>query len=105
MYFVKTNSLLRKFDLVDIKHVPQFENQEANDLAQIASMYRDSKEKLEELIKVKEKLISTSVLGLVLSKTKLVEVEELGYLNPKIFKTFSIDNLPNNDWRDQSYSS
>lgn len=44
MYFVKANLLLRRFDEVDIKHVSQFENQEANDLEQISSGYRVSKE-------------------------------------------------------------
>lgn len=57
MYVVITNSLLKRFDSVDIKHVPRLENQEANDLVQIAPGYKVSKEKLEELIKVKEKLI------------------------------------------------
>lgn len=62
MYFIATNSLLKIFDSVNNKHVPQLENQETNDFAQIASGYRVSKEKLEELIKVKEKLISTIIL-------------------------------------------
>lgn len=39
MYFVKANSLLSRFDEVDIKHVPRIKNQEANDLVQIASKY------------------------------------------------------------------
>lgn len=46
MYFVKVNSLLRKFDIVDIKHVLRIENQEANNLAQIALGYKVYKEKL-----------------------------------------------------------
>lgn len=54
--------IVKRFYLVDIKHVPRLENQEANDLTPIASDYRVSKEKLEELIKVKEKLILTSIL-------------------------------------------
>lgn len=64
MYFVKVNSLLKKFDMVNIKHVPRIENQEANDLDQIASGYRVSKEKLEELIEVRDKSISKSVLAI-----------------------------------------
>lgn len=85
--------------MVDIKHVSRFENQEANELAQFFLGYRVSKEKLEELIKVKDKLVSNTVLALELSKTKLVGVEELVDLNPKIFKTFSIDNLSTDEWR------
>lgn len=44
MYFFKANSLWKKFDMVDIKHAPHFENKEANDLAQITSGYIVSKE-------------------------------------------------------------
>lgn len=33
MYSVKEKSLLKKFEMVNIKHVPRIENQEANDLA------------------------------------------------------------------------
>lgn len=37
MYFVIVNRLIKRFDYVDIQHVPRPENQEANDLAQITS--------------------------------------------------------------------
>lgn len=43
IYFVKANSLLRKFDMVDIKHVSRIENQEASDLTQICLGYAVSK--------------------------------------------------------------
>lgn len=39
LYFVKANSLLKKFDMVDIKGVPRIENQEADDLAYITLGY------------------------------------------------------------------
>lgn len=57
MYFVTANSLLKRSDSIDTKHVSLLENQEANVLEQIASSYRVSKPKLEELIEVKEKLV------------------------------------------------
>ncbi|WJX45968.1 hypothetical protein P8452_32810 [Trifolium repens] len=41
----------------DIEHIPRLENQEANDLAQIASGYKMSKEKLTQLIEIKEKMV------------------------------------------------
>lgn len=47
MYFVNVNSLLRRFDEVNLKHVPRIKNQETNELSQIASNYRVSKEMLE----------------------------------------------------------
>src|SRR3954467_2092874 len=50
MYFVMINRLLKKFEYVELKHVSRVNNQEANDLAQLASGYKVSKEKLEELI-------------------------------------------------------
>jgi hypothetical protein len=57
-YFVITFSLLKYFDSYDIQHVPRVENQEANDLAQIASAYKISKERFDELIEIKNKSIS-----------------------------------------------
>jgi hypothetical protein len=49
-YSIIAYSLVKRFDLVDIQHVPRVKNQEANDLAQIASRYKVSKGKLEELV-------------------------------------------------------
>jgi propanediol dehydratase large subunit len=43
--------------------VSRIENQEVNDLAQIASRYRVSKEKLEKLIEIKDKLILTNTVS------------------------------------------
>ena len=42
IYFVTANALLKRFDQANIQHVPRIENQEANDLAQIALGYRVS---------------------------------------------------------------
>ena len=61
MYFVVANRLLRKFEYMDIKHIPRLKNQEANDLAQIASGYKVSKEKLEELVEVRGKVLATKL--------------------------------------------
>lgn len=52
MYFVIVNRLIKCFDFVDIQHIPQLENKEENELAQVASGYKVSKEKLENLIEV-----------------------------------------------------
>ncbi|KAK2414108.1 hypothetical protein QL285_036739 [Trifolium repens] len=75
-YFVVANSLLKRFDRVDIEHVPRIENQEANDLAQIASGYKISKEKLEELIEIKNKLIVNQPVSTELLMQKLVGADE-----------------------------
>lgn len=58
IYFVTEKSLLKRFDNVTLDHIPRIENEEANELAQITPRYKLSKETLEELVKVKEKLIS-----------------------------------------------
>jgi hypothetical protein len=52
--------------------VPRLENQEANDLAQISSWYKISKEKLTQLIEIKEKKILQEPLSEHLSMPKLV---------------------------------
>ncbi|CAJ2674166.1 unnamed protein product [Trifolium pratense] len=89
------------------EHVPRIENQEANDLAQIASGYKVSKEKLEQLIEIKEKLISNKPMQLKLSIPKLEGAEmspndinstdkEMNYDE---FQIFVIDNLVDGDWR------
>lgn len=50
--------LLEYFEVADIMHVPRNENQEANDLAHVASGYKISKSKLHEIIEVGEKMVS-----------------------------------------------
>ncbi|KAK2425570.1 hypothetical protein QL285_024341 [Trifolium repens] len=71
-YFVIAISLLKRFDKVIFEHVPRIENQEANDLTQIASGYKISSEKLEELIEIKDKLIIDQPPSMELSMPKLV---------------------------------
>ncbi|XP_045802475.1 uncharacterized protein LOC123896075 [Trifolium pratense] len=109
-YFVIANTLLKRFDSIDIEHVPRIENQEANDLAQIASGYKVSKEKLEQLVEIKEKLISNEPMQLELSMPKLggahMSHNEINNSDQKMdhdiydeFQVFVIDNLVNGDWR------
>lgn len=43
MYFVIVNQLIKCFDFVDIQHIPRLENQEVDELAQIALGYKVSK--------------------------------------------------------------
>jgi hypothetical protein len=57
-HFAIAYSLLKRFDSIGIEHVPRFSNQQANDLAQIASGYKISKERFDELIEIKNKSIS-----------------------------------------------
>ncbi|XP_050888197.1 uncharacterized protein LOC127093327 [Lathyrus oleraceus] len=93
MYFVIANRLLKKFEYIDIKHVPRIKNQEANDLAQIASGYRISKEKLEEFVEVRGKAMAAR-----LSPTNL-ESTKLGYANKEEFEVLAIHTLMDTDWR------
>jgi hypothetical protein len=102
-YFVIASSLLDCFDHVDIEHVPQLENQEANDLAQIAYGYKMSKEKLTQLIEIKEKMVLQEPISEQLSIPKLVGAdtipqEEIENIHDN-FEIFAIDNLSDDDWR------
>lgn len=40
IYFILANRLLRRFEMVSIRHIPRLESQVANDLTQIASGYK-----------------------------------------------------------------
>ncbi|XP_058767999.1 uncharacterized protein LOC131641716 [Vicia villosa] len=88
-----TNRLLKKFEYVDLNHVSRIKNQEANDLAQLASGYKVSKERLEELIQVRGKAMTTR-----LSPTDL-ENTQLGFANQEEFEVLNIDALTDTDWR------
>ena len=57
MYVAKALSLLQKFDNVSIRHVRHIDNQEANDMDQLASGYKLYKENINEFIEVKDKLV------------------------------------------------
>ncbi|KAK2389329.1 hypothetical protein QL285_062925 [Trifolium repens] len=104
-YFVIASSLLNCFDHIDIEHVPRLENQEANDLAQIASGYKVSKEKLAQLIEIKEKMVLQEPISEQLSMPKLVGADIIPQINDEVkipqenFEIFAIDNLSDNDWR------
>ncbi|KAK2444202.1 hypothetical protein QL285_015246 [Trifolium repens] len=104
-YFSIASSLLDCFDHVDIEHVPRLENQEANDLAQIASGYKMSKEKLTQLIEIKEKMVLQEPISEQLSMPKLVGADTIPQINGEMknplenFQIFAIDNLSDNDWR------
>lgn len=64
-------SLLKRFNHVPINDIPGLENQEANDLAQIASGYKISKEGSDELVEVRDKIISVEIPLEVLSISRL----------------------------------
>ncbi|KAK2362505.1 hypothetical protein QL285_087565 [Trifolium repens] len=125
-YFVIAFSLLRQFESYDIQHVPRIENQEANDLAQIASGYKVSKETFEQLIEVKDKLVSSESFDEKLSMPKHLGADEHSFQeNLENFENFDtveqfessnlqnidmhferfateifvIDNLSDTDWR------
>ncbi|XP_072060300.1 uncharacterized protein [Arachis hypogaea] len=53
-YFNVTTELLSKFDSVIVRHVPRELNQEANELAQIASRYKIKPSTLEKLVRIKD---------------------------------------------------
>ena len=99
------SSLLNCFDHIVVEHVPRLKNQEANDLAQIASGYKMSKEKLTQLIEIKEKMVLQEPISEQLSMPKLVGADIIPQINDEVkipqenFEIFAIDNLSDNDWR------
>ena len=99
IYFATVTTLLKRFDRANVQHVPRIENQEANDLAQIASGYKVTKIKLEELIKIREKLASKEVDSNKLSTPKVWRARENDEIFENFAENFAIDNLSNNDWR------
>ncbi|XP_050908575.1 uncharacterized protein LOC127122253 [Lathyrus oleraceus] len=54
MYFIMANRLLRRFEMVSIRHIPRLENQVANDLAQIESGFR-----IRETVTTDQRLVCT----------------------------------------------
>ena len=93
MYYVVASRLLRKFDYANIRHIPRLKNQEANDLAQIAYGQKGLKEKLEDSIEVRGRIMETK-----LSPSDL-EMTKLGFSGGEIFEILTIDNLTDTDWR------
>jgi len=71
IYFATATALLKRFDRANNQHVPRIENQEANDLAQIASGYIITEIKCEELMKIREKRASKEPNSDKLSTPKL----------------------------------
>ena len=67
--------MLNSFESVNIQHVSRIENQEANDLALVTSGYMVYKQKLHQLIEIKDKFILIECPLTDLSMTKLVGAE------------------------------
>ncbi|XP_050895140.1 uncharacterized protein LOC127101734 [Lathyrus oleraceus] len=59
-HFVTATQLSKYFEVANIKHVSRDENQEASDLAQIVSGYKMSKSKFQDIIKVRERMVSNA---------------------------------------------
>ena len=93
MYFVIARHLLKNFEVVNIRHIPRLENQVANHLAQIASGYKVSKEKLQQEIEVRGRVASTKLSPIDLEITTLRNTDH------ENFEISFIDNLTEQDWR------
>src|SRR3954468_4752178 len=105
MYYAIVIRLLESFEHVEILHVPRSNNYIANELAQIASGYRVSKDKLEDMVEIKNKethevldksgQLSTSKFeGVGDNVESKVESKYLYAL-----EIFAIDNMTDADWR------
>jgi hypothetical protein len=92
IYFTTANALLKRFAHVEIKHIPRIENQEVNDLAQMASGYKVSKDQAQEPIEIRNKRSSkesppkkllTPKFGGMESSYKHLQGNELFKKNPE----------------------
>ncbi|XP_050908344.1 uncharacterized protein LOC127121967 [Lathyrus oleraceus] len=92
MYFVVTIRLLKKFEQVNLHHIPRKENQRANDLAQEASGYKAAKDQDEE-VQVREKVRAT-----LLSPSDL-SIIKLGAVDKYHFEILTVDDERESDWR------
>ena len=101
MYCAAANALLKRFTHVAIQHVPRTENQEANDLAQTASGYKVSKERMQEPIEIRNKCSSKEAQPkkLLIQKLGGVEVPDGHAQGTNLVEIFVINNLIDNDWR------
>ena len=61
MYQTLANALLKRFTHVEIRHLPRIENQEANDLAQMALGTRFQKTKSRSRLKSKTSVVRTTL--------------------------------------------
>ncbi|XP_050876091.1 uncharacterized protein LOC127079763 [Lathyrus oleraceus] len=92
MYFVVTIRLLKRFEQVNLQHIPRQENQRANDLAQEASGYKTTRNQNEE-IQVRKKIQATT-----LSPSDLA-IMKLGAVNKNHFEILTVDDEGRSDWR------
>jgi len=98
---IAANALLKRFTHVEIQHIPRLENQEANDLDQMASGYKVSKEQMQEMIEIRNKCSSREAPSKKLLIPKLGEVEAFdGHAQgTNLVEIFVINNLTDDDWR------
>src|SRR3954468_7771755 len=105
MYYAIVIRLLEQFEHVEILHVPRSNNYIANELTQIASGYRVSKDKLEDMVEIKNKetheildklgqLSTSNFEGVGDNIESKVESKDLYAL-----EIFAIDNMTDADWR------
>jgi len=101
MYYTMANVLLKRFTHVETRHLPRIENQEANDLAQMASGYKISKDQMQEPIEIKNKRSSNDVLPKKLLKPKLggIGTSQGHSQGTNLVEILVINNLTDNDWR------
>jgi len=95
------NALLKRFTHVEIRHLPCIENQEANDLAQMASGYKISKDQMQEPIEIKNKRSLIDALPKKLLKPKFggIGTSQGHSQGTNLVETLVINNLTDNDWR------
>ena len=101
MYYAAANALLKCFTHVEIQHISRMENQEANDLAQMALGYKVSKEQMQEMIEIRNKCSSREAPSkkLLIPKLGGVEASNGHAQGTNLVEIFVINNLTDDDWR------
>ncbi|XP_050876224.1 uncharacterized protein LOC127079917 [Lathyrus oleraceus] len=112
MYFTVATQLLECFEVVSIAHVPRMENQEANEFAEIASRYKISKSRLNDIIEIQEKMVPNAPSSPNMAIPRIVGegdadnsfnydegIDDECLENFAVHKVFSIENLSQSDWR------
>nr|XP_025678255.1 uncharacterized protein LOC112778105 [Arachis hypogaea] len=84
-YFNVATELLSKFDNIIVRHVPRELNQEANELAQIASRYKIKPSTLEKLVRIKD----------IFMPLREREVLSLEKLDPEDWRVSIVEYLKN----------
>ncbi|XP_024630746.2 uncharacterized protein [Medicago truncatula] len=100
-YHAMASTLLKRFNHVEIRHVPRTENQDANDLAQMASGYKVPKDQMQEPIEIRNRrnLMDSFSSKSLTPKLGGTETYQKFIKGTNFVEIFVINDLNEDDWR------